>query len=124
MKLTRNNGAERHVIQRYGNGGFRVSGVVYQGSVIVTPAEILPWPITAVDHITLDSLQALIAQAGKVDVCLLGCGVSMQPLPRALKAALKDAGLAVDPMDTGAACRTFNVLTGERRAVMAALIAI
>jgi uncharacterized protein len=37
---------------------------------------------------------------------------------------LKEAGLSVDPMDTGAACRTYNVLMGEGRAVAAALIAI
>ena len=74
--------------------------------------------------LNLADFQPLIALAGTLDVCLLGCGAHMQPLPRDLRAALKDAGLTVDPMDTGAACRTYNVLTGEGRAVAAAVIAI
>jgi uncharacterized protein len=45
-------------------------------------------------------------------------------LPAALRTALKAAGISSDPMDTGAACRTYNVLAGEGRAVAAALIAV
>ncbi len=37
---------------------------------------------------------------------------------------LRRAGITVDAMDTGAACRTFNVLAGEGRRVAAALIAV
>jgi uncharacterized protein len=48
----------------------------------------------------------------------------MLPLPREFKTALKDAGLTIDPMDTGAACRTYNVQLVEGRAVTAATIAI
>ena len=74
--------------------------------------------------LSLADFEPLIALAGTLDVCLLGCGEHMLPLPRDLRMALKEAGLTVDPMDTGAACRTFNVLTGEGRAVATALIAI
>jgi uncharacterized protein len=41
-----------------------------------------------------------------------------------LRRALGEAGLAVDAMDTGAACRTYNVLRAEERRVAAALIAV
>ncbi len=124
MKLTRQSAADRQLVQRYGNGGFRVSGVPFAGSVIVAVSETLPWSVTSMAELTLADFAPLIARAGSIDVCLLGCGAAMQPLPRALRDALKDAGLAVDPMDTGAACRTYNVLMGEGRAVAAALIAI
>ena len=40
----------------------------------------------------------------------------------ALRAALKDAGVSVDAMETGAACRTYNMLAGEGRSVAVALI--
>jgi uncharacterized protein len=46
----------------------------------------------------------------------------MRPVPAALRQALKDAGIGVDAMDTGAACRTYNVLMGEDRRVAAALL--
>jgi uncharacterized protein len=124
LKLTRQSSADRQTIQRYGSGGFRVSGVDFQGSVIVTISGSFAWPVAAMGRLTLTDFQPLIAIAGMLDVCLLGCGPQMLPLPREIRAALKEAGLTVDPMDTGAACRTYNVLMGEGRAVAAALIAI
>ncbi|TIS10737.1 MAG: hypothetical protein E5X09_14785, partial [Mesorhizobium sp.] len=42
----------------------------------------------------------------------------------ALRSALKEAGISADPMSTGAAVRTYNVLLAEDRAVAAALIAV
>ena len=124
MKLTRHSATDRKVIQRYGGGGFSVSNVKFQGSLIVTSSNVTPWNVTSLDAISLADFQPLIALAKTIDVCLLGCGSQMQPLPPEIRIALKDAGLTVDPMNTKAACRTFNVLTGEGRAVVAALIAI
>jgi uncharacterized protein len=124
LKLTRQSSADRQLIQRYGNGGFRVSGVEYQSSVIVTPTQAVVWPAAAFAQLTIADFEPLIALAKGFDVCLLGCGVQMQPLPKDIRLALKEAGLSADPMDTGAACRTYNVLMGEGRAVAAALIAI
>lgn len=96
----------------------------YQGSIIVHPGGVIPWPVTAFDEITLETLAPVLALAGTVDVCLVGCGARLLPLPLALRTALKAAGIPSDPMDTGAACRTYNVLAGEGRAVAAALIAV
>ena len=124
MELTRHSATDRKVIQRYGGGGFCVSQLKFQGSLIVTSSDVTPWHVTSFDAISFADFQPLIALAKTIDVCLLGCGNHMQPLPPKLRTALKDAGLTVDPMDTKAACRTFNVLTGEERAVVAALIAI
>jgi len=124
LKLTRQSSADRQLIQRYGNGGFRVSGVDFLGSVIVTPGQAMAWPVAAFAQLTIRDFEPLIAMAKGFDVCLLGCGVQMQPLPKDIRLALKEAGLSADPMDTGAACRTYNVLMGEGRAVAAALIAI
>jgi uncharacterized protein len=59
-----------------------------------------------------------------VEVLLLGCGLRLiQPGP-AFRAELKALGVVVEPMDTGAACRTYNVLLSEDRRVAAALIAV
>ncbi len=124
MKLTKQEAPGRQVIQRYGAGQFRVSGAVYPGSVLVLPGQTVLWPVAAAGELSFDHFAALLAIAATLDVCLLGCGARMVPLPAALRAKLKQAGLAVDPMDTGAACRTFNVLTGEGRSVAAALIAV
>lgn len=60
----------------------------------------------------------------QVDVLIIGCGPAFQPPPKALKDGLKDWGVVLEWMDTGAACRTFNVLLSEDRACAAALIAV
>ena len=59
-----------------------------------------------------------------VEILLLGCGARPAPVPAALVEALRAAGVALDVMDTGAACRTYNVLAAEARRVGAALIAV
>ncbi|RUU99066.1 hypothetical protein EOB36_21480, partial [Mesorhizobium sp. M6A.T.Cr.TU.017.01.1.1] len=66
----------------------------------------------------------LLNEADKVEILLVGAGKDLKPLPAALRAALKTAGITADPMSTGAAVRTYNVLLAENRAVAAALIAV
>ncbi len=80
--------------------------------------------MTRFEDVTLESLAPVLALTGTIDVCLIGCGPRLLPLPPVLKTALKSAGVPSDPMDTGAACRTYNVLAGEGRAIAAALIAV
>jgi uncharacterized protein len=55
---------------------------------------------------------------------ILGLGPRFLMVPAELRQALKGHGIAVEAMDTGAACRTFNVLLAEDRRVAAALIAL
>jgi uncharacterized protein len=69
-------------------------------------------------------LAEVITGSDMVDLLLIGCGASMRPVPHELRAALRSVGIAVEPMNTGAACRTFNVLLAEGRRVAAALIAV
>jgi uncharacterized protein len=116
--------AGRQVIEAYGDGGFRVSGVRFEGSVLVFPEQVVAWPVTDPAALTIELLQPVLAAAGQVDLLLLGCGPSIRPVPAELRRALRAAGIVVEPMDTGGACRTYNVLMGEDRKVAAALIAV
>lgn len=59
-----------------------------------------------------------------IDLILIGTGSRLALLPAALRKDLRAMGFAFDAMDTGAACRTYNVLIGEERRVAAALIPI
>jgi uncharacterized protein len=63
-----------------------------------------------------------MAYEPKAEFILLGCGARGMFLPPVLKQALRDAGLGIDAMDTGAACRTFNIMLTEERPVVAALM--
>jgi uncharacterized protein len=112
--------SEPNFIQSYGDGGFRIGGETYAGSVMVLRDAVHPWPVNNFSHITTDSFN-ILSEPG---ILLIGTGKTMSFLDPELRAALSARGLTADAMDTGAACRTFNVLLAEDRAVFAALIAV
>jgi len=114
----------RRVIERYGNGGFRVTGESYRGSILVLPDWAAAWPLTTIEQLDLASLEPVLAAEPPVEVLLIGCGRAMAFIDPALRAAARARGVALEPMDTGAACRTYNVLMAEDRRVAAALIAV
>ena len=118
MELTQVTQPGRQVIERYGPSGFRVSGQIHLGPVLVFADRTITWLDAA---ITEAALAPVIAHGG-VELLLLGLGRRMAPIKPALRAALKAHGIAVEAMDTGAACRTYNLLLAEDRRVAAALL--
>ena len=121
MELTPLVQAGRQVIERYGASGFRVAGVVHHGSILVFPDRTEAWGAADASAVTFESL-ASVVEYGGVQILLLGLGRRMIAVPVALRAALRAAGIILEAMDTGAACRTYNVLVGEERRVAAALL--
>lgn len=114
--------AGRQLIKGYGDLGFTISGTRWEGSVLVFPERTLTWVPRTLAEVTEESLRAVLEE--KPDLLLLGCGRSMGMVPVALRAMLRGGGVKLEVMDTGAACRTFNVLLAEDRLVAAALIAV
>ncbi len=64
------------------------------------------------------------AEAGDIELLLVGTGLDIAAIDPALRGWLKDAGVGLDVMQTGAAARTYNILVAENRKVAAALIAV
>ena len=118
MELTPFAPAGRQVIERYGASGFRVSGAIHAGPILVFPDRTIAWAAAAV---SVEGLAAVVEDGG-VELLLLGLGRRMVPVAPALRAALRACGIALEAMDTGAACRTYNVLLAEDRRVAAALL--
>ena len=114
----------RQVIESYGAGRFRVSGVEHTGSVLVFQDRTIPWNVARMDSLAADSFGPIIAADPSVEILLLGCGERLQFLTQDLRTHLRDHAIGFDVMDTGAACRTYNVLIAEARRVAAALIAL
>jgi uncharacterized protein len=113
--------AGRQVIESYGTAGFRVSGTAHAGSILVFAEMTMPWPVATFDEVTVESFAPVLTR-GDISILLLGCGRRMAPVPAELRRALRAGGIVLDAMDTGAACRTYNILLAEERRVAAALI--
>jgi uncharacterized protein len=112
------------MIEAYGDGGFTIGGVRSSGSILVFPGRVEAFSASEFNEITLDSLAEVFRQDPAIELLLVGCG-AVQGLPSgALRQGLSKAGVVADFMNTGAACRTFNVLLAEDRRVAAALIAV
>ena len=113
--------ASRPALTGYGGGGFRISGQFVPGSILINRERFLPWPVSAIGEASPESLEPIL---DGVELLLVGGGRTLVQVPPPLRAALKARGVAVEPMDTGAAGRTFVALLGEGRLVAAALVAI
>ena len=114
----------RQIIKGYGDNGFTIAGLRWEGSVLVFPERTMAWAPAAFGEVSEESLAPLFAAESRPRLLLLGCGRAIGPVPPALRAALRQAGITLELMDTGGACRTFNVLVSEDRSVAAALIAV
>ncbi|MGE0734772.1 MAG: MTH938/NDUFAF3 family protein [Alphaproteobacteria bacterium] len=119
----------RPYIRSYGPGRFTVGDRMVEGSVLIDGLNSFLWPVETLAGASVASMQAAVRAVGaerlsKLELLLLGCGPKLLPPPPGLRADLKALGIALEVLDTGAACRTFNVLLMEDRRVGAALIAL
>jgi uncharacterized protein len=112
----------RAPIEAYGNGGFRFAGMSHRGSILCLPSGIHAWePASPLDAA---SFAPVLAEKADMGLLILGTGQRQeQPAPE-VRRAFVEAGVGLEAMDTGAACRTYNVLLAEGRPVGAALLAV
>jgi len=120
LDITPKTPADRQIVQAYGEGGFRITGQGYDGSVLVFLGRTEAWS----GELVIDSLSAVVNTPDRPEILVVGCGPSFTLPPEDLRMALKDHGIVLEWMDTAAACRTYNVLAIEERAVAAALVAV
>lgn len=114
----------RAPIEAYGNGGFRFAEMSHRGSLLCLPSGIYGWEPADPSAIAAGDLSRVLAEAEKIEILLVGTGREIKRLSPALRETLREARISADPMSTGAAVRTYNVLLAEDRAVAAALIAV
>ena len=114
----------RHPIDAYGNGGFRFADMSHRGSILVLPSGVHAWTISDPAQLDASAFAPVLVEAAEIELLLIGSGRDVVPLDEALRWHLREAGLRLDVMQTGAAARTFNILLAEKRRVAAALIAV
>ena len=115
---------ERAPIKGYVRGAFRIGGIELRGSILILPAGVYSWPVGDMSGLSKEVLAPVLAEGASLGFLLLGTGAA-QIFPSAgLRETFSNAGLGLEAMDTGAACRTYNVLLSEARIFAAALIAL
>ena len=120
MKFTQQRQDGANLIRRYGADHVVVGDREIRGSCIVGAQVLLPWMPRNVDELTVDSCAPLFDLTPEVVV--LSTGAS-QRFPRAaLRAEFAARKIGLEVMEMGAACRTYNVLVGEERRVLAAVL--
>lgn len=121
MKMQADRPEGTNAITRHGTEGVIVGGVEHRASVLVPwCGDVVRWPVAnfeALDEASFETVMAL-----SPELVILGSGSRLRfPKPALLK-ALMARRIGFETMDTPAACRTYNVLLAEGRAVVAALI--
>lgn len=121
MKLTDEKIGGINLIRSYAPGEVRIGEAVIRGSCLITRDRIISdWRPRTVAELSLDDLQPVIEM--KPEVIVIGSGPRQEfPAPEVLGAVMS-RGIGCEVMDTGAACRTYNILASEGRTVVAALL--
>ena len=118
MRFTQDSTSGSNVIRAYGAGELKINEIVYRGPVIVSASEIVAAPEIG-GAAELIPAHAAAVLALDPELVLLGTG-ARQLFPRAaFGAEFLRLGIGFEVMDTGAACRTFNVLIAEHRRAVA-----
>lgn len=98
-----------------------INAVPFKHSLLVMPeGDIDTWPVSKLEDLTLAHFQAIADK--KPELVIFGSGKKIKFPPPSLLVPLIQAKIGIETMDTLAACRTYNILMGEGRHVLAALI--
>ncbi|MDQ1362378.1 MAG: hypothetical protein QG652_238 [Pseudomonadota bacterium] len=121
MKFSEDKPAGSHIVRGYDMQGIDINGRVFRQSLVVSRQQLVTdWPVRSVDELNETTLAVLLAI--QPEVILIGTGSALRfPHPQAY-ASLINLGVGVEFMDSAAACRTYNILLGEDRQVVAGII--
>ncbi len=123
MKLHTPSTGSLNTVTAYGDGFVEINKRNFAHPVLFYPeGEVARWPVETFDAVNAESFDAVVEAAPAV--LIVGTGARQRFLHPRVLARLHAARIGVETMDTGAACRTYNVLMSEGRKVAAALLPI
>jgi uncharacterized protein len=121
MQFMRDQFPGANVITHVGSAGIRIGELQVTSSVILSASEVVPdWPVHTIETLDMEALAPALALSP--EILILGTGEKIRFPHAALYAGLANHDVGLEVMDTAAACRTYNVLVADHRAVVAALI--
>lgn len=113
---------DMHIIQSYGAGRFVINEQEIAQNVLVWPAGLQLMGSGTLEELDAPSIADIIQPLP--ELVIVGTGQWMLPIPKHIKEEMKNQQVTCEPMDTGAACRTYNVLVQEDRRVAALLMLV
>lgn len=113
----------RAPIESYGAGGFGFANMSHRGSILALPSGIYAWNPDPMS-LSIEDFALVLKEREAIDILIIGMGHDMARPPKAVREALAAASIMADPMSTGHAVSTYNLLLEEKRRVAAALIAV
>ncbi|MDJ0657292.1 MAG: MTH938/NDUFAF3 family protein [Xanthomonadales bacterium] len=121
MQLTEHHAGDVNVIRSYAPGAARVGDEVLNGSLLLSASRLVhPWDYKAVSQLDHSAAEAVLRW--EPELVLIGSGGRLEFPPGEFIGALVNAGVGYETMVSDAACRTYNVLVTEDRAVTLVLI--
>lgn len=121
MRLAKTDHGQGNLIRSYGPEGIQIGGFTYRGGLILTPRQIItdwgPAGVAALEPLHIQSLIDL-----HPEVIVLGTGPTQVFPDPSIFRLLVERQIGIEVMDTGAACRTYNILMAEARQVVAGLL--
>jgi len=121
MKLHLQRNTSVNIVRAYGPGHVQVNDTTCDASLVLGADLLVPdWPVRHATQLDAASLLPLLEYAP--EILLVGTGARHRLLDPAISIAITQRGVGIEIMSTEAACRTYNVLLGEDRRVIAALI--
>jgi uncharacterized protein len=122
MRFAQDHLPNQNSIRAYDRGRIVVNEHIIDRHVVVTAERLIPDWAPSFEDLQPGHLEAL--RELEPEILLLGTGARLRFPAPACMAVFLQQGIGVEVMDTAAACRTYNILLGEGRRVVAALFMI
>src|ERR1700679_4138095 len=120
MRLALESDPSINLVRSYGDGVITVGERQLRGPCVIAPHALsADWAATSVVELTEEQFAKLLST--QANIVLLGSNEASPLAPAAIRAVCRSKGIALETMNLGAACRTYNILASEERAVVAGL---
>lgn len=120
MRFTLDDAGGANLVRGWENGALRINDEWVRGCVMVAATLVQPMSVGSAAEITATDLEAALVH--EPEVLLIGTGARQEFLDPSIVVSCSAAGVGVEMMDTLAAARTYNLLVGEGRRVVAVLL--
>jgi len=120
LKLHEQRDTHLNAVTGYGPGYIEINGVRHAGNLLLATASVQRWDVSGFDQLGPEDFEPVLQ--AKPELVLLGTGARHRSVSPRLTAFLARSGVGLEAMDTQAACRTFNILAGDGRRVVGAIL--